>query len=83
MCSYLKLNKIREEVIAYGLFGGIETKETQENEYQIRIEDIDSTVRIPVTVNYQDKFCNYVPRLNNNSRFTHILGHLDDSLVAV
>lgn len=80
MCSYLKLNKIREEVIAYGLFGGIETKETQE--YQIRIEDIDSTVRIPVTVNYQDKFCNYVPRLNN-SRFTHILGHLDDSLVAV
>lgn len=64
------------------MFGGIETKETQENEYQIRIEDIDSTVRIPVTVNDQDKFCNYVPRLNN-SRFTHILGHLDDSLVAV
>lgn len=64
------------------MFGGIETKETQQNEYQIRIEDIDSIVKIPVTLNDQDKFCNYVPRLNNG-RFTHILGHLDDSLVAV
>lgn len=61
----------------------LETKETQQNEYQIRIEDIDSTVKIPVKVNYQDKFCNYVPRQLRNSRFTHILGHLDDSLVAV
>lgn len=60
--SYLKLNKIREEVIAYGLFGGIETIETQQNEYQIRIEDIDSTVRIPVLVNDHDKCSNNVPR---------------------
>lgn len=64
------------------MFGSIERKETQQNDYQIRIEDIDSAFKIPVIVNDQDKFCNYVPRLNN-SRFTHILGNLDDSLVAV